>query len=192
MNKIISFLAVIFISINCYASDCRLASTDWSSLCKILQNRVNQTKQKMKLSPQIKDEFEEFLLKSKEDFPHIKTLKNILPKTSLELLMGIRFREVDPIEAEKIAQYIREVAEGFDFENPGAFDENTSHIIGRYWNEIDYTGEGMTWQKQKQNYMKYNITNFRTFENIQKFFPVESKLPYFKKIYKARNKGYKL
>ncbi len=143
MNKIISFFAVIFISINCYANDCRLASTDWSSLCKILQNRVKQTKQKMKLSESTAYGFEKFLLKSKEDFQHIKSLQNILPKTSLELLMGIRFRKVDAIEAEKIAQYIKEIATGFNFENPGAFDENTSHIIGRYWNEIDYTGEGI-------------------------------------------------
>ncbi len=183
---------VIFININCYADGCKLIGTEWSGFCEILQKRVTQTKQKMKISPLVKSEFEEFLLTSKENFICIQNLQKILPKTSIEILMAVRFRGVSHIEAEKIAEYLEEITAGFNFENPSAFDENTSHIIGRNWAEIDYSGEGMTWQGQMQKYKKHNITNFKTLENIRKFFPVESKLPYFSKIYKPRNKDYKL
>ena len=35
-------------------------------------------------------------------------------------------------------------------------------IIGREWHEIDYSGESMTWQKQKIKYAPYGISNFKT------------------------------
>lgn len=110
-----------------------------------------------------------------------------LPKTTLELLMAVQSRMLPLSEAEKMAGYLEEIVGKFNFKNPRAFDENTSHIIGREWHEIDYAGENMTWQKQKLKYQVYNIDNFKTLENLTKFFPVESKLPYFKKIYRPQN-----
>lgn len=74
------------------------------------------------------------------------------------------------------------------FENIKAFDNNTSHIIGRKWHEIDYSGENMTWQGQKEKYIPYGITDFRTLENMRKFFAIEGNFPYFNKIYKPTKK----
>jgi hypothetical protein len=105
-------------------------------------------------------------------------------------LRAVAFRDVDIKDAEEIAKYLKTMVVNFNFQNIGAFDENTSHIIGRNWHEIDYSGEGMTWEKQKEKYKKHDITNFKTIENIKLFFPVESKLPYFKKIYRPLNANY--
>ena len=37
-------------------------------------------------------------------------------------------------------------------------------------------------EKQQLKYKPYGITNFKTLDNLTKFFPVEAELPYFKKI----------
>ena len=54
-------------------------------------------------------------------------------------------------------KYLQELIEYYNFQNVAAFDENTSHIIGRQWHEIDYSGEGMTWQGQKAKYARYGV-----------------------------------
>ncbi|KIJ88837.1 hypothetical protein [Rickettsia asembonensis] len=85
-----------------------------------------------------------------------------------------------------MAKYLQELVGFYNFQNVAAFDENTSHIIGRQWHEIDYSGESMTWQGQKAKYARYDITDFKSVDCLKKFFKVESKLPYFTKIYKPQ------
>ncbi|HXH55368.1 MAG TPA: hypothetical protein VNK03_06485 [Gammaproteobacteria bacterium] len=164
-----------------YARECRLPKA-WKSVCNILEQRVNQTSPKMKLKESEVVALEQFL--ATRTFVNIDELQSLLPKTSIELLIAIRFRAVSSKEAESIAHYLKDIVGSCQFQNIKAFDNNTSHIIGREWHEIDYSGEGMTWKKQQAPYAPYGITNFKTLENVKKFFPVESKLPYFKKIYK--------
>jgi len=118
--------------------------------------------------------------------PYLLTLKKIMPKTTTELLMATYNRGVSTNEAEKMAAYLIDQVKYFHFKNLSAFDNNTSHIIGREWHEIDYSGENMTWQDQKKKYAAYGITNFKLLENLKKYIPVESKLPYFNKIYQPR------
>jgi hypothetical protein len=108
-------------------------------------------------------------------------------ETPSEVLMAVSKRGLDLKEAEKMAEYLVAVVNAFRFSNAAAFDENTSHIIGREWSEIDYSGESMTWQKQQAKYRPYGIENFKSLECLKKFIPVESRLPYFKKIYRPRN-----
>ena len=86
-----------------------------------------------------------------------------------------------------MAAYLTLIFQKFDFQNPKPFDENTSHIIGREWCEIDYSGENMTWEKQQQKYSPYGIQNFKSAEMLEKFFPIEATLPYFRKIYNPRH-----
>ncbi|MEM8562481.1 MAG: hypothetical protein AAGF57_09625, partial [Pseudomonadota bacterium] len=86
-------------------------------------------------------------------------------------------------EAERMANYLDGVPATYAINNTAYFDENTSHIIGREWHEIDYTGEGMDWQQQKQKYAPYGITHFKSLDNLQRFFPIESTLPYFRPAY---------
>jgi len=140
----------------------------------------------MKLTEKEAAQFEQFLSTPQLPFRHLTDLQKTLPKTTVELIRGIFSRGVSFEEAESIAHYLEKVVESCGFKNPNAFDNNTSHIIGREWHEIDYTGEGMTWQKQKRAYARHGITNFKTLKNIQKFFAVESRLGYFHKIYKPQ------
>ncbi len=159
----------------------------WLRLKPILLARVNQKTPKMKLSLEQATSFAHFLTQLSTPLPELQNLQQTLPKTTLELLRAIYERNLAAAEADKMAAYLSHLQNEFKFQNLGAFDENTSHIIGREWPEIDYSGEGMTWQKQQQKYLPYGITDFKSVAVLTKFFRVESTLPYFKKIYRPLN-----
>lgn len=163
-------------------------SKKWQPLKNIVESRVHQSKSKMKLTPGQMQSFETFLI-GIEPLPtaELQKLQEKMPKTTVELLRSVEGRGVSLIEAQKMAAYLDALYDQFEFKNPAPFDENTSHIIGRTWSEIDYSGENMTWEKQKLKYKPYGIQDFKSLEMLKKFFPVESKLPYFQKIYKPRH-----
>lgn len=168
------------------ARECNLPK-QWQKLCPVLQSRVEQTIPKMKLQESEAQHFENYLQNIHANFLYLPRLQILMPKTTTELLMATYKRGLDKNEADEMAKYLIEQVEFYKFKNPAAFDSNTSHIIGREWYEIDYSGESMTWQKQKQKYAPYGIANFKSLKCLQKFFPVESRLPYFNKIYQPSN-----
>lgn len=190
MKKIVILLLITVAFVQkAYARECHLPES-YKNLCAILEQRINKTTPKMKLTEAEVATLEQFL--STKTFIKTHQLHNFLPKTAIELLIAIRFRNLSSDEAESISDYLKTLVESCQFQNINAFDNNTSHIIGREWHEIDYSDEGMTWEKQKAHYAPYGITNFKTLENVKRFFPVESKLRYFKKIYKPTGVCYKL
>jgi len=182
------FLIIIislFLTESVIARDCNLPK-GWQKLCHILDSRVEQTAKKMKLQESNAKSLEQFLNSTNYNFIYLPILQNFLPKTALELLIAINERGLDKKEADLMAKYLQEFIEYYNFQNVAAFDNNTSHIIGRQWYEIDYSGEGMTWRGQKAKYARYGITDFKSVECLKKFFKVESRLPYFTKIYKPQ------
>jgi len=140
----------------------------------------------MKLQESNAKSLEQFLNSTDYNFIYLAELQNFLPKTTLELLIAINERNLDKKEADLMAKYLQGLLKSVNFQNVTAFDNNTSHIIGRQWHEIDYSGEGMTWQGQKAKYAPYDISDFKSVDCLKKFFIVESKLPYFNKIYKPQ------
>ncbi len=183
MSLIIFICSQIFIAKISFAQ----AITDnWHSLQPIIDSRVAQTNKKMKLYPQDVEDIKA-ILSTLDDAPNLSSMQRVLPKTTLELIRAIAQRNLDFNEAESMAGYMDAIVQKFNFENIQSFDENTSHIIGREWSEIDYSGENMTWQNQKEKYAYHDIQHFKSQEMLKKFFSVESKLPYFKKIYKPRS-----
>ena len=156
---------------------------EWAVLDPILCARLKQPQQKMKLTKHQANHFIGFLWSINVPTPSLLALTHLLPKTTLALLRGVETRGVPLHEAEKMANYLADVPEIYSIRNIADFDENTSHIIGRQWHEIDYEGEGMSWQQQQKKYEPYDITDFKSVANLEKFFPVESKLPYFKEAY---------
>lgn len=159
----------------------------WEPLNKIIETRLNQKPPKMKLRNDNVEQLVLFMGAVKaDDYKQLQSLQAVMPKTTLELLFAVQGRGVTPAEAEKMAAYLKQLLAEYQFKNQAQFDENTSHIIGRDWHEIDYSGEGMTWQGQKAKYAPYGITNFKTVDNLQKFFPVESKQSYFKSTYQPQ------
>jgi len=169
-----------------------LLPKQWIELQSILKQRLHQKSPKMKLTREEVKSLEKYLSELRIAAPNLIKLKSLLPKTTLELLRATHERNLPLTEAEAMAAYLSEFTQKQNFQNVNAFDENTSHIIGREWSEIDYTGEGMTWQNQRKKYLPHGITNFKSKENLIKFFRVESTLPYFRKIYRphlGKNKG---
>jgi len=190
MKKTITTLIfpTLFLISHTFARECQLPD-QWQGLCRVLNSRVAQTKPKMKLTEQEANSLENFLKSATYTSPQLTNLQKVLPKTTLELLRAVYQRGLSNDEAELMASYLKDVTEAFQFQNVGAFDENTSHIIGRQWHEIDYSGESMTWEKQKAFYAPYGIDHFKSLECLKKFFKVESKLPYFRKIYRPKCSG---
>jgi hypothetical protein len=169
---------------NGFALDRMAMPQEWNPLSSILIARLEQTEPKMKLNTfQVNALLNYLNYKKASEFPQILILQKQMPKVALELLFAVEARGLSITEAEKMAAYLQQVPKVYHIRKIAVFDEHTSHIIGREWHEIDYSGEGMTWQGQKAKYAKDGITNFKSLENMQKFFPVESKLPYFKEIY---------
>lgn len=158
----------------------------WAKLQPILHQRLHQKKAKMKLSQNEVQTFKKFLSTLTKPTPALLKLQTVLPKTTLELLRAIHERNLPIPEAEDMAAYLYHFVQQQNFQNVSAFDENTSHIIGREWQQIDYSGEGMTWQGQRRKYLPYGISHFKSKDNLIKFFKVESTLPYFKKIYRSK------
>ena len=178
------FLILMLMTFQSLGFDPHSTPHQWTPLNKIMTSRLAQEPAKMKLTSEQVDSLIVFLKSfSARDLVQLQKLQKTLPKTTLELLFAIHARGVDKAEAEKMAAYLQLVPKQYQIHRLDTFDENTSHIIGREWHEIDYSGEGMTWEGQKEKYAAHDITNFKTLDNLKKFFPVESQLPYFKEIY---------
>lgn len=175
---------VLLMSTKCFAVDSVSLPKTFAPLSSILVAREVQTERKMKLNAEQVNDLSLYLKKAKaDDFKQIQLLQKEMPKTALELLFAVQARGLAKEEAEKMAAFLIRVPKDYHIKKVAVFDENTSHIIGREWHEIDYSGEGMTWQGQKQKYAPYGITHFKSVDNLQKFFPVEARLPYFREIY---------
>jgi len=180
--RYLSMLLIFFSASAVEARVCHLPQK-WQPLCPVLQTRVLQTVKKMRLQESEANSLEHYLQTLNENFVYLPKLQTIMPKTTTELLRATEKRGLEKGEADKMAGYLINQVAFFKFKNLSAFDNNTSHIIGREWHEIDYSGERMTWIKQREKYAPYGITNFKSLACLQKFFPVEARLPYFNKVY---------
>ncbi len=172
------------ISVNVAVADESDQLAQWQAVKSVITARENQTSLKMKLSKEKVKLLNNYLnALQPNELVGLQALQKTLPKTTTELLFAIATRGIDKTEAEKIAAFMQKMPTQYHIQKVSDFDENTSHIIGREWNEIDYSGEGMTRQGQKEKYKPYGITNFKTLSNLEKFFQVESRLPYFYQVY---------
>jgi hypothetical protein len=181
--KIVQQIVLISCALLIFYINSRLPEK-WGSLSSVITSRLTQTKNKMKLTHHDVSDIENLLNSLTDGVSSLSKLQYLLPKTTVELLRSVAQRNVSIEEADAMAQYLQQMTRTFNFENVPSFDENTSHIIGREWHEIDYSGENLTWQKQQKHYAQYGIENFKSPEMLKKFFAVESKYSYFTKVYK--------
>lgn len=161
----------------------RLRNAGWASLADILGVRVTQTRRKMKLTEEEARRAAQEVLDELPTLPNARQLLAVMPRATIELVRSIRERGVPREEAERMAVYLLELRSALAMDNEAPFDENCSHVVGREWQDIDYRDEGMTWERQKAIYLPKGIPNFKTVANLQQFFRVESKAPYFQKVY---------
>jgi hypothetical protein len=164
-----------------------LRAADLVAAADTIARRVAQPNPKMKLSP---DEGLAAALALIEHGrgPALRALHGVMPRSTVELARAVRERGVPIAEAERIAAYLVEVVRVLAFERLATFDENHSHVTGREWPQIDYTGEGMTWQSQQADWQPRGVTDFRSVDSIHAYFTGAEKLPHWKKVYRPRGK----
>jgi hypothetical protein len=75
-----------------------------------------------------------------------------------------------------------------DFARLHVFDENHSHVTGREWPEIDYSGEGMTWQGQRAYWHPRGVESFKRAAFIHAYFVGAEPMPHWKRVYRPRGK----
>lgn len=164
----------------------RLRAAGFPMLADILSVRVTQTRRKMKLTDDEAARTALALIDELPVMPRTRTLLELMPKASIELVRSIRERGVSRDEAERMAEFLLEVRTSLAMDNPTPFDENCSHVVGREWQDIDYRDEGMTWQKQQAIYAPRGVPDFKSVANLRQFFRIESKAPYFQKLYQVK------
>ena len=155
-------------------------------MADILAVRVSQTRRKMKLSEEESARAALALLTELPAMPQARQLLELMPKATIELVRSVRERGVARDGAERMAEYLVQARAALDMENPAPFDENCSHVVGREWQDIDYRDEGMTWQKQQAIYAPKGVPDFKSTGSLRQFFRVESKAPYFQKLYRVK------
>ncbi len=107
-----------------------------------------------------------------------------MPRTTVELIRSIHERDVERNDAEEIADYLVELVRTMRFGNLGGVDVSHSHVIGRDWEQIDYSGEPMTWQGQKAAWSPLGVKNFKHVEYLRTYFRHSAKMKFFKRIYR--------
>ena len=152
-----------------------------------IARRVAQKPRKMKLSP---DEAlaAALALLDVAEREAFRALVAVMPRSTVELARAVRERGVTRDEAEVIARYLVRVGAALAFERLPVFDENHSHVTGREWHEIDYSGEGMTWQGQRDDWSPRGVTSFKRASYIHAYFVGAEKLPHWMKVYRPRGK----
>lgn len=167
-------------------AEARLRAAGWPTLADILAVRVSQTRRKMKLTEEEAARAAVALVDELPAMPHARQLLEPMPKATIELVRSVRERGVARAEAEQMAEYLLQARTALDMDNPSPFDENCSHVVGREWQDIDYRDEGMTWQKQQAIYAPKGVPDFKNTANLRQFFRIESKAPYFQKLYRVK------
>lgn len=163
-----------------------LHDAGFGAVAEELERRVGQKKRKMKLSQADARAIASYIFRYLPEMPNTKKLLDIMPRSTVELIAGVGERGVLKAEAEKIAEFHLKFTKNAGFRNLKQFDENHSHVIGRDWPDIDYSGERMTWQGQKKTWTRQGVEDFKTAASVCKYFRQTRKAGYHKRIYKPR------
>ena len=151
-----------------------------------IERRATQRQPKMKLTPdQARAAALAVLAIDRES---TRALAKVMPRSLVELARAVAERGVPIDEADAIARYLVRVVEALDIERLIVFDENHSHVCGREWHEIDYSGEGMTWQRQRAEWTPKGVIDFKRVQHIHAYFVGAEKLPHWKRVYKPRGR----
>jgi hypothetical protein len=164
----------------------RARAAGYAECASVIEARVAQTKRKMKLEADQGLRLARFVIEDLPTMPETSLLSRSMPKTAVELLRSVHERGVAPDEAERMARYMARLSESLKPKNAAALDENTSHVIGRDWEDIDYRDENLDGAKQKRIYTAKGVPHFKDAATLEHFFRVESKVPYFAKAYEPQ------
>lgn len=153
-----------------------------------IDRRVAQSSPKMKLTADQGRLAADRLRAAVAAQPELAALCAVMPESAVELVRAVHERGVDPAEAGRIARYLVRLVDVMRFERLDRFDRNHSHVIGREWAEIDYTGEAMTWQSQRAYWAPRGVPSYETAAAIHAYFTGAERLPHFGKAYRPRGR----
>lgn len=152
----------------------------------IIEERVAQSEPKMKLTPAAGAAAVGYLATHLERSADLRRLHGVMPHSTVELARAIEERGVTADEADRIARYLVHLTHTLDFAKLRRFDINHSHVTGRAWHEIDYTGEGMTWQGQQKYWAKKGVIDFKRAAHIHAYMIRAYRMPHFARAYAPR------
>jgi hypothetical protein len=159
------------------------SSESYSALNDIIARRVAQSKTKMKLTPDEGRLAEGYLRSDLPLMPTASALAGRMPKTTIEIIRAMHERNVTREDAEGMASYLLRMLDSMRLSKLETFDDCCSHVLGRQWNQIDYSGEKIDWQSQQRHYASRGVPDLLTAEHVRKYFAVESGMPYFRRIF---------
>ena len=163
-----------------------LRSDGYPEAAAVIERRIAQRSPKMKLTAVEGQRAARALQEQLARSAALRRLAALMPKSSIELARAVAERGLPASEADAIADYLGQLVAALDFANLGQFDENHSHVTGRRWHEIDYSGEPMTWRGQKRYWSARGVGDFRSVKNIEAYMRQASKMRYFRRIYRPR------
>jgi hypothetical protein len=155
---------------------------------RVLAARVTQRPAKMKLTRDEARAAAAALLALLPRAPSARRLHDVMPQSTVELARAVAERGVPAADAEALAAYLLRVVRVLRCGNLAQLDTNHSHVIGRHWREIDYTGEGTTWQARRDHWARFGVADFRTAAHVHRYLVAEAKLAYFRRIYRPRGR----
>lgn len=161
-----------------------LEGRELAEIVEILRGRVAQKSPKMKLSGEQARDAALYTIDWISSVDSGRSLADTLPHSTIELARAVNERGVRPADSVDIAAYLLAFTKALRFGNLRRLDINHSHVIGRDWPDIDYTGESMTWQSQKKYWQPKGVIDFKKAEHIHAYFRGAHDLPHFARVYK--------
>lgn len=163
-----------------------LRTRGYADAADVIERRVAQQEPKMKLTAEQGVAAATALVDLDRDA--FRELHAVMPRSTVELARAVRERGVSADEADAIARYLVRVVKALSFERLATFDENHSHVTGRDWPDIDYTGERMTWQSQRADWAPKGVISFKRASFIHAYFVGAERLPHWQRVYRPRGK----
>lgn len=154
---------------------------------EVIEQRVNQKKPKMRLTPDQGMAAATALLDLAAE-PAVRELHAVMPRSTVELARAVRERDLPRADAVEIAAYLARVVAALDFQRLDTFDDNHSHVTGREWHQIDYGGEDMTWQAQQAHWSPRGVESFRKAAFIHAYFVGAEPMRHWARVYRPRGR----
>ncbi|MBT8491898.1 MAG: hypothetical protein KJO07_02460, partial [Deltaproteobacteria bacterium] len=158
----------------------------------VVRRRVARTSPKMKLSPAQGRALERWIraglgpgLEGRVARGTIE-LARVMPRSAVELLRAHHERGVSAPESLRIGRYLRRLVATVGFDGLERLDANHSHVIGRDWQQIDYSGERLDWRSQRRYWTRRGVPDFKKASHIHAYLTAASRFRYFRRLYRPR------
>jgi hypothetical protein len=164
-----------------------LRATGLAAAADVIAGRVAQAQPKMRLTAS-EARTAALAVRDLAGSEPVRALHDVMPRSTVELARAVAERDLPPADAVAIAAYLVQFVAVLDFERLATFDDNHSHVTGRHWHDIDYSGEGMTWQRQRAYWAPRGVADFRTVASIHAYFVGAEPLRHWRRVYRPRGK----